>query len=167
MKWEIFHRTRYTYATPVRDSFNDVRLQPMPIPEQTVDSFLLRVLPAARLTHFKDFYSNWVNHFELIEPHGYLMIEASSRVTTHPPAPLPDEPLCPFDQMRGAGILRLTRLLLLWALIAHWVACGYYFLAMAQSGHTALMAAAARGWAAAAIASIAREISEKPPAKPA
>ena len=102
MKWEIFHRTRYTYATPVRDSFNDVRLQPMPIPEQTVDSFLLRVLPAARLTHFKDFYSNWVNHFELIEPHGYLMIEASSRVTTHPPAPLPDEPLCPFDQMRGA-----------------------------------------------------------------
>ena len=102
MKWEIFHRTRYTYSTPVRDSFNDVRLQPMPIPEQTVDSFLLRVLPAARLTHFKDFYSNWVNHFEIVEPHNYLMIEASSRVTTHPPAPLPDEPLCSFDQLRDA-----------------------------------------------------------------
>ena len=38
MKWEIIHRTRYTYATLVRDSFNDVRLQPMPIPEQTVES---------------------------------------------------------------------------------------------------------------------------------
>jgi transglutaminase-like putative cysteine protease len=102
MKWEIFHRTRYTYATPVRDSFNDVRLQPMPIPGQTVESFLLRVLPAARLTHFKDFYSNWVNHFEIIEPHSYLMIEANSRVITHPTPSLPDEKLCSFDQMRDS-----------------------------------------------------------------
>ena len=82
MKYDILHRTRYTYASPVRDSFNDVRLQPMPIPEQTVESFLLRVLPAARLTHFSDFYSNWVNHFEILEPHSYLMIEAQSRVIT-------------------------------------------------------------------------------------
>ena len=102
MKFDILHRTRYTYATPVRDSFNDVRLQPMPIPGQTVESFLLKVLPAARLTHFKDFYSNWIHHFEIIEPHSYLLIEASSRVTTNPPAPLPDEKLCSFEQMREA-----------------------------------------------------------------
>jgi len=102
MKYDILHRTRYTYTSPVRDSFNDVRLQPMPIPEQTVESFLLRVLPAARLTHFKDFYSNWVNHFEIIEPHSYLMIEAQSRVITRPPAPLPMEKLCSFDQMKEA-----------------------------------------------------------------
>jgi len=102
MKWEIFHRTRYTYATPVRDSFNDVRLQPMPIPGQTVESFLLRVLPAARLTHFRDFYSNWVNHFEIIEPHDYLMIEATSRIVTHPPAPLPDAPLCSLAELRDS-----------------------------------------------------------------
>ena len=102
MKWEIFHRTRYTYATPVRDSFNDVRLQPMPIPEQTVESFLLRVLPSSRLTHFKDFYSNWVHHFEIVEPHGYLLIEATSRVITHPPPPLPDASICSFVQMREA-----------------------------------------------------------------
>jgi transglutaminase-like putative cysteine protease len=86
----------------VRDSFNDVRLQPMPIPEQTVESFLLKVLPAARLTHFKDFYSNWVNHFEIIEPHSYLMIEAQSRVVTHPPAPLSAEKLCSFEKMKEA-----------------------------------------------------------------
>ena len=102
MKYDILHRTRYTYASSVRDSFNDVRLQPMPIPEQTVESFLLKVLPAARLTHFRDFYSNWVNHFEIIEPHSYLMIEAQSRVVTHPPAPLPAEKLCSFEQMREA-----------------------------------------------------------------
>src|ERR1700744_4877649 len=102
MKYDILHRTRYTYASPVRDSFNDVRLQPMPIPEQTVESFLLKVLPAARLTHFKDFYSNWVNHFQIAEPHGYLVIEAHSRVLTHPPAPLPAEKLCSFERMREA-----------------------------------------------------------------
>jgi len=102
MKYDILHRTRYAYASPVRDSFNDVRLQPMPIPEQTVESFLLKVLPAARLTHFKDFYSNWVNHFEIIEPHSYLMIEAQSRVVTHPLAPLPAEKLCSFEQMKEA-----------------------------------------------------------------
>ena len=102
MKYDILHRTRYAYASPVRDSFNDVRLQPMPIPEQTVESFLLKVLPAARLTHFKDFYSNWVNHFEIIEPHSYLMIEAQSRVVTHPPAPLSAEKLCSFEKMKEA-----------------------------------------------------------------
>jgi transglutaminase-like putative cysteine protease len=102
MRYDILHRTRYDYTAPVRDSFNDVRLQPMPIPEQTVESFLLRVLPAARLTHFKDFYSNWVNHFEIHESHSYLMIEAQSRVDTHPPAPLPAEKLCSFAQMKEA-----------------------------------------------------------------
>ena len=100
MKYDILHRTRYTYATPVRDSFNDVRLQPMPIPEQSVESYLLKVLPAARLTHFTDFYSNWVQHFEIVEPHSYLMIEAQSRVVTQPPAPLPAEKICSFEQMR-------------------------------------------------------------------
>ncbi len=84
MKWEIFHRTHYTYATPVRDSFNDVRLQPMPVPEQAVESFLLKVLPSTRLSHFKDFYSNWVQHFEIPEPHGQLLIEANSVVVTEP-----------------------------------------------------------------------------------
>src|ERR1017187_2306036 len=102
MKWEILHRTRYTYATPVRDSFNYVRLQPMPIPEQTVESFLLKVLPAARLTHSKDLYSNWIHHFDIVEPHSSLLIEANSIVITKPPAPLPDEPLCSFEQMCAA-----------------------------------------------------------------
>jgi transglutaminase-like putative cysteine protease len=99
MRYDILHRTRYTYVSPVRDSFNDVRLQPMPIPEQTVESFLLKVLPAARLTHFKDFFSNWVNHFEIAESHSYLVIEAQSRVKTHPPAPLPAEALCPREKL--------------------------------------------------------------------
>jgi len=100
MKFDILHRTRYVYAAPVRDSFNDVRLEPPSIPEQTVESFLLRVLPAVRMKHYTDFYSNWVHHFEIPEPHGYLLIESQSRVITHWPSAIPDDAmLCPLAKI--------------------------------------------------------------------
>lgn len=96
MKLDILHRTRYVYSSPVRDSFNDVRLEPPSIPEQTVESFLLKVLPAVRMKHYTDFYGNWIHHFEIPESHGYLLIESQSRVTTHWPEALPlDAKLCP------------------------------------------------------------------------
>ncbi|MBI3881095.1 MAG: transglutaminase family protein [Verrucomicrobia bacterium] len=88
MKWEIFHRTRYRYASPVRESFNEVRVRPVTNEHQTLDSFLLKVLPAARLQHYEDFYANCIHHFELPEPHDTLLIEANSVVTTRPPATL-------------------------------------------------------------------------------
>ncbi len=88
MKWEIIHRTSYAYASPVRDSFNEVRLQPFSNETQTVDYFLLKVLPAARLRHHHDFFSNVVHHFEIPEPHTTLMIESNLRVTTRPRPPL-------------------------------------------------------------------------------
>ena len=89
MKWEIFHRTRYLYASPVRESFNEVRLKPVTNRQQTVESFLLKVLPAARLRHYLDFYSNCIHHFELPEPHATLSVESHAVVTTHLPPPLP------------------------------------------------------------------------------
>jgi transglutaminase-like putative cysteine protease len=103
MKYDIFHCTRYVYSTPVRDSFNDVRLEPPSIPEQTVESFLLRVLPAVRLRHYTDFYSNWIHHFEIPEAHTYLMIESRSRVSTHPPAAIAeDAKICPLEKLGEA-----------------------------------------------------------------
>src|SRR5579859_7306882 len=103
MRFDILHSTRYVYSSPVRDSLNDVRLHPVPNTEQTVESFLLRVLPAARLSHYVDFYRNWVHHFEIPEPHAYLLIESQSRVSTHPPAPLlPQQEVCPFEKLSEA-----------------------------------------------------------------
>ena len=84
MKWEIVHRTHYAYATPVRESFNEAHLQPFSDEWQTVDHFLLKILPAARLRHHHDFYSNVVHHFEIIEPHSSLLVESQLRVTTKP-----------------------------------------------------------------------------------
>lgn len=87
MKFEITHRTSYLYASPVHDSFNEARLQPFSNAAQTVDQFLLKVLPAARLRHHHDFYSNTIHHFEIVEPHTTLLVESRMRVTTHPPPP--------------------------------------------------------------------------------
>jgi transglutaminase-like putative cysteine protease len=86
MKFGIIHRTIYRYASPVRDSFNEARLQPFSNEFQKVDSFLLKVLPAARLRHHHDFYSNTVHHFEIAEPHSTLLVESHLRVTTRPPS---------------------------------------------------------------------------------
>ena len=109
MKYDILHRTRYVYAAAVRDSFNDVRLEPPSIPEQTVESFLLRVLPAVRMSHYTDFYSNWIHHFEIPEAHTYLLIESQSRVITHPPAFIPeDAKLCPIEKLAEAQNIERT-----------------------------------------------------------
>jgi transglutaminase-like putative cysteine protease len=84
MKWEIIHRTQYAYASPVRDSFNEAHLQPFSDEWQSVDDFRLKILPAARLRHHHDFYSNVVHHFEIVEPHSSLLVESHLRVTTKP-----------------------------------------------------------------------------------
>jgi len=100
MKWEISHRTRYAYDTPVRDSFNDVRLEPLSNAAQTVESFALRVSPTVNVSRYADFYANWVHHFEVLESHPYLLIEGQTRVKTHPLPPLPEdaEP-CPIEKL--------------------------------------------------------------------
>lgn len=104
MKWEIFHRTRYDYFSAVRDSINSVCLQPMPVPEQTVELFILKVLPASRLTHSHDLFSNRISRFEITEPHSSLLIEAQSRVNTHSPPPLPSVgEFCSFSEIQTAA----------------------------------------------------------------
>jgi len=104
MKLDILHRTRYAYSSPVRDSFNDVRLQPPSIPEQIVESFLLRVLPAARMRHYTDFYGNWIHHFEIPEQHNYLLIESQACISTHWPEPIAeDAELCPLANIGEAA----------------------------------------------------------------
>lgn len=83
MKWEITHRTLYTYASPVRSNVNEVHLCPISNKEQTRESFDLRISPASRIGQYHDFYSNDVHHFEIADPHNYLTVESRSIVTTH------------------------------------------------------------------------------------
>jgi transglutaminase-like putative cysteine protease len=85
MRWDIQHITRFHYAAPARDSFNEAHLQPFSNDQQTVESFVLKVLPSTRLRHYKDFYSNCIHHFEIPEPHTTLHIESQLIVKTMPP----------------------------------------------------------------------------------
>lgn len=88
MKWDIVHRTRYSYATPVRNSFNEVRLKPCSNQEQTLEAFALTVEPATKVWDYNDFYSNTVHHFDINDPHSTLLVESKLRVATHPREPL-------------------------------------------------------------------------------
>jgi len=82
MKLEVVHRTHYTSAEPVTESFNEVRLQPITADGQVCHSFILKVLPSSRLSHYLDFYFNCVHFFEIPEQHDMLSIESISSVTT-------------------------------------------------------------------------------------
>ena len=83
MKLFITHRTHFRYASPVKESFNEVRLQPVTNEHQTCESFELRVEPAVTVHRYLDFYRNWVHHFDVNPPHTELLIESKTRVTTN------------------------------------------------------------------------------------
>ncbi len=91
VRWRVQHRTSYLYAAAARDSFNDVRLRPPTNERQSVESFELIVKPEVPVTFYRDFYSNWVHHFELAAPHAELTIESRSVVHVHPPPMLSPE----------------------------------------------------------------------------
>jgi len=91
MKLSVIHRTHYAYAAPVLDSYNEARLQPGDDETQRRHSFILKILPSTRLTHYLDFYHNCVHMFELSRPHGELTVEASSTVTTSEAPGLPED----------------------------------------------------------------------------
>src|SRR6266850_4249279 len=83
MKLHVVHRTTYRYAGPVTQNLNEVRLKPMSADGQVCDSFSLTTQPVSRLSPYLDFYFNYVEFFEVQEPHKELTIESVSTVTTH------------------------------------------------------------------------------------
>ncbi|MDI1336152.1 MAG: transglutaminase family protein [Lacunisphaera sp.] len=82
MKLHVLHRTRFHYAATVRESFNEARLQPVTHGAQVCHNFILKILPTTRLSHYLDFYFNYVHLFDLTQPHTELVVEANSTVTT-------------------------------------------------------------------------------------
>ena len=85
MRLQVFHRTRYFYRLPVRESYNELRLHPATDDTSRLEFFLLNVQPPVRLRHFRDNYFNYVHYFELAEPHSELIIEAQATLNTTSP----------------------------------------------------------------------------------
>lgn len=107
MKLQVIHRTDYSYAGPVIESFNEVRLQPVSQDGQLCQSFVLKILPSSRLSHYFDFYRNFVHFFEVPEPHSTLSIESTSKVITSAPAPMQNATIIPM--VRLAECLRMEK----------------------------------------------------------
>lgn len=85
MRFRVFHRTRYVYRAPVRDSYNELRLRPATDDKSRLEFFLLNLNPPARLRHFRDNFFNYVHYFDLPEPHSELSIDAQSTINTTSP----------------------------------------------------------------------------------
>lgn len=83
VKLLIRHRTRYRYSAPVKESFNELRLQPVSNEHQTCEDFQLRIEPQVAVRRYLDFYRNWVHHFDLAAPHTALVVGSRTRVTTN------------------------------------------------------------------------------------
>jgi len=82
MKLHISHRTRYDYASAVRESFNEARLQPASESRQTCHDFKLLITPHALVSNYLDFHGNCVHLFEINPPHLELTVSAQTTVTT-------------------------------------------------------------------------------------
>jgi transglutaminase-like putative cysteine protease len=82
MRFRITHRTHYSYATPVYESFNEVRLRPASDTTQTCLDFTLSIDPPASVIMFADYYGNTVHDFSVPYLHERLDIEATSDVVT-------------------------------------------------------------------------------------
>jgi transglutaminase-like putative cysteine protease len=106
MRYHVSHRTRFTYAEPVKNNFNEARLRPTSSGQQTCESFKLSVTPPASVAHYVDFNFNNVHHFEILRLHRELLVAASSIVITadHVPA-LPAGVSTPLAEMGRAANL--------------------------------------------------------------
>jgi transglutaminase-like putative cysteine protease len=109
MRLHVTHRTRFSYAEPVKDSFNEVRLQPTSSGGQTCEHFKLRILPPANVSDYVDLYQNVVHLFEVSRLHRELTITATSLVDTRdqPFGPATDATTVPLANMAACGRLEL------------------------------------------------------------
>jgi transglutaminase-like putative cysteine protease len=85
---QVVHRTGYRYTSPVRASFNELRMTPSDDDRQRLLSHDLRVTPYASVTRYTDYWGAAVEAFEVNEAHDALEVMASARVDTPRAVPI-------------------------------------------------------------------------------
>ena len=84
--YRVSHRTTYAYSDAVQDSVGLFRLIPRELPWQQVLASGVTVDPhPGDINRDVDSFGNWVTYFHLTEPHGRLVIEATSDVVAEQP----------------------------------------------------------------------------------
>ena len=101
MRYRVWHRTAYTYSAPVQDSVGLFHLVPRQLPWQQLRESTVTLAPdPGGVDRELDYYGNALTFFHVTEPHGSLVIEASSEVEVHTPAYEEDALALPWEQAR-------------------------------------------------------------------
>lgn len=84
MSWRIriAHTTEYDYDKPVSPSYNEGRLTPRAGDGRTVISSRVEVVPAVRVSSYRDYWGNAVSVFDVQQPHTTLRVTGTSVVET-------------------------------------------------------------------------------------
>lgn len=82
----VDHTTRYRYSTPVRASYNEVRVIPRTDRRQSTLEALVTTRPTTQPFRYRDYWGTEVVAFDVAAAHGELEIRGSAVVETQPPA---------------------------------------------------------------------------------
>src|SRR5580692_3196601 len=81
----IEHTTTFSYEAPIVEAYTELRLRPLDSGGQRCSSYELATTPVGiRLRAFRDYLGNEINHFDILEPHARLVVQARSDVFTPP-----------------------------------------------------------------------------------
>lgn len=97
MRLDIAYRLHFTYAEPVSESQNEIRVRPRDDLRQQVLSYRLTTTPATRVLQTRDYFGTTVDHLGMRASHDDLLVIAEASVETTPtdgaPAPVSCERL--------------------------------------------------------------------------
>ena len=97
MRLDIAYRLHFTYAEPVSESQNEIRVRPRDDLRQRVLSYRLTTTPATRVLQMRDYFGTTVDHLGIRGSHEDLLVLAEASVETTPtdgaPAPVSCERL--------------------------------------------------------------------------
>ena len=81
---QVVHRTRFSYAGPVRSSYNEARLTPESSGRQTTLRSRVEIEPAATAYVYRDYWGSTDTAFDLHTPHEELVVTGTSIVEAGP-----------------------------------------------------------------------------------
>ncbi len=90
MYYSIRHVTSFTYSSPIRESVQEVRMQPRSEGPQRCLTFKLLTEPRATVASYVDSLGNRVHHFDIPDQHSALTITAQAVVEMGAVSPLPE-----------------------------------------------------------------------------
>lgn len=82
MRLRIVHTTTHTYRGEVIASFNEARMTPLTLPDQTALDTRVEVSPPASVSRYWDYWGTHVTAFDLHARHDRLVTTATSLVET-------------------------------------------------------------------------------------